>query len=420
MINKIEFSAKNLTSNAGLFLLLEHANKNGIFDLIDHDLVFENASTNKIKMNHIKTMLCGNFIGIDKLERLKLLQSDPLINEFTISIKEPETVSRFLGNFSYKTTHMLREINFKVFKKLLRKKKLKSITIDIDSSVVNVEGHQEGAVKGYNPKKIGNNCYNIQFAFCDELKAYITGFVRSGNTYTANGAAEMIKEIMSYLKDEGLEITFRMDSGYFDDDIIATIESFGCTYVIKGKEYPTLASQVTAPSISFIKGEEGRETTELVTRLDTWNKDRRFVVSRVLKPAKDRSQLSFLEGSDFEYFYFVTNTELPSEKVVIAYEKRGNTENYIKEAKYDMAVGHLLLQSFWANEAIFQLMMLSYNLFLLFKMDFANGTEYRQQIKTFRLKYIFLAGKIIRTARNVIMKLSEKYPYREIYEQSLP
>ena len=61
------------------------------------------------------------------------------INKFAISIKEPETVSRFLGNFSYKTTHMLREINFKVF-----------------------------------------NCYNIQFAFCDELKAYITGFVRSG------------------------------------------------------------------------------------------------------------------------------------------------------------------------------------------------------------------------------------------------
>ena len=49
------------------------ANKNGIFDLIDRDLVFENASTNKIKMNHIKSMLCGNFIGIDKLERLKLL-----------------------------------------------------------------------------------------------------------------------------------------------------------------------------------------------------------------------------------------------------------------------------------------------------------------------------------------------------------
>ena len=77
MIHKIKFSAKNLTSNAGLFLLLEHANKNGIFDLIDHGLVFDSTSTNKIKMNHIKTMLCGNFIGIDKLERLKLLQRSP-------------------------------------------------------------------------------------------------------------------------------------------------------------------------------------------------------------------------------------------------------------------------------------------------------------------------------------------------------
>jgi len=421
VINKIEFSAKNLTSNAGLFLLLEHANKNGIFDLIDHDLVFDNTSTNKIKMNHIKTMLCGNFIGMDKLERLKLLQSDPLINDFAISIKEPETVSRFLGNFSYKTTQMLREVNFKVFAKLLRKKKLKSITIDIDSSVVYVEGHQEGAVKGYNPKKLGNNCYNIQFAFCDEIKAFITGMIRSGDTYTANGAAEMIKEIMAYLKNEGLEITFRMDSGYFDDTILETIESFGFTYVIKAKEYPTLVAQVTDPSVVFGTGEEGRETTELTTALNTWDKARRFVVSRVLKDEKDRKQMSLLEGEEYDYFYFVTNrTDLSSDEVVLFYEKRGNAENYIKEAKYDMAVGHLLLQSFWANEAIFQLMMLAYNLFLLFKMDFANGTEYRQQIKTFRLKYIFLAGKIIRMARSVVLKLSTNYPYREIYEQSLP
>jgi hypothetical protein len=68
-----------------------------------------------------------------------------------------------------------------------------------------------------------------------------------------------------------LEILFRMDSGYIDDAIIEAIEPAGCQYLIKGKEYPTLASQVAAPSISFTKGDEGRETTELVTKLDTWN-----------------------------------------------------------------------------------------------------------------------------------------------------
>ena len=282
-----------------------------------------------------------------------------------------------------------------------------------------MEGHQEGTAKGYNPKKPGNPCYNIQFAFCDEIKAYLTGYVRSGDTYTENGAAGMIKEIMANLKEEGLEITFRMDSGYFDEDILETIESRGCKYVIKGKAYPTLVAQVTDPSIVFVTGEEGRETTELVTALNTWKKSRRFVISRVLKEEKYRAQLSFLEGEEYDYFFFVTNTELSSEEVVNFYQNRGNCENYIKEAKYDMAVGQLLLKSFWANEAVFQLMMLTYNLFLLFKIDFMWKTEYRQQIKTFRLKYIFLAGKIIRTARSVVMKLSEKYPYQEIYEKGL-
>ena len=139
--------------------------------------------------------------------------------------------------------------------------------------------------------------------------------------------------------------------------------------MIKAKVYPTLASHVTDASDLFVKGVEGRETIALFTKLNTWDKDRRFVVSCALKPEQERAQLSLLEGAEYEYFSFVTNAALLSEKVVISYEKRGNAENYIKEAKYDMAVGHLLLKSFWANEAVFQMMMLSYNLFLLFKFD---------------------------------------------------
>jgi hypothetical protein len=97
---------------------------------------------------------------------------------------------------------MLRDINFRTFKKMLKRENLRKIVIDIDSRAVNVEGNQEGAVKGYNPGYKGNNCYNILMAFCDELKAYITGFMRSGNTYTSNGAAEMIKEIIENVRDE--------------------------------------------------------------------------------------------------------------------------------------------------------------------------------------------------------------------------
>jgi len=70
---------------------------------------------------------------------------------------------------------MLREINFNVFIKLLIISKLKSI--NMNSSVVIMESHQEGAAKGFNP----NNLYYI--AFCAALKAYINDFMRSRNTY---------------------------------------------------------------------------------------------------------------------------------------------------------------------------------------------------------------------------------------------
>jgi hypothetical protein len=57
VINNIDFIAKNLTLNAGLFFLFEYAKTNGIFELIDTNLVIDNESTNKIKMNHKKAML---------------------------------------------------------------------------------------------------------------------------------------------------------------------------------------------------------------------------------------------------------------------------------------------------------------------------------------------------------------------------
>jgi hypothetical protein len=99
-----------------------------------------------------------------------------------------------------------------------------------------------------------------------------------------------------------------------------------------------------------------------------------------------------------------------------------------------------LFQSFWANQVVFQMMMAD-DLFLLFtfgtldspsripertryrqagagRMDCGMKTEYRQQIKTFWLKYILLAGKIVQTARRGVMRLPNEYPYQRVYEVS--
>jgi len=58
---------------------------------------------------HSYYTISGKSCGLLCLERLKLLQGDPVINEFANSIEESETVSKILGDFSH---HMLLEVWF--------------------------------------------------------------------------------------------------------------------------------------------------------------------------------------------------------------------------------------------------------------------------------------------------------------------
>lgn len=95
-----------------------------------------------------------------------------------------------------------------------------------------------------------------------------------------------------------------------------------------------LSLKWSLPLAMFLKGINGRKTPELVVKSNKWKKKRRFVVSRVLKPEKERIQLSILKGSEYDYHFFFTNTNLKSEAVVLSYEKHGNAVNNIKEAKY--------------------------------------------------------------------------------------
>jgi hypothetical protein len=241
--------------------------------------------------------------------------------------------------------------------------------------------------------------------------------MRSGNAYTANGTAEMIKEIIANLKDEVEDIIFRMDSGYFSQEIAEVIEDAGYHYVIKAKEYSNMLDKIySVPDIKWENIENSKQGLFINIKPDKWTIERNFAVVRQLKPEEDRKQVSLIESTNYEHAMYVNNVNMELEELVKFYERRGNCENYIKESKYDMNIGSLKLKDFWANEAFFQLMMLVYNIFLLFKIDRLSTGEYRQWIKTFRLKYIFVAGKIIKTARQTILKLLEGYPYKEVFQ----
>jgi hypothetical protein len=417
MLKKIVFNQKNLTSNAGILPLLNYTNDEGIFQLLDEMLTFKNDHTEKIKMNHLKTLIAGGFIGIDKLERFFQIKNDKLLKSCGINVRNPENISRFLKCFDYRTTQELKDINFKVFIKLLKKSKIKEITIDMDSSVINTEGSQEGAHKGYNPGHRGNKCYNDLYAFCYELKSTISGYRRPGNTNSSNGAEEFIKEIIANISPYVKNITFRMDSGYFSEDIINIIEEKGYKYLIKAKKYDTMINELYKNS--KVKWERISNTVEInncCIRLNSWKKAKRFTIERLEKSKEEVEQVKMFEYMNYEHIFYVSNLNMSPQNIVNYYKIRGNSENYIKELKNDLNIDSFLTNSFFANEAFLQTMILVYNIFLMYKFDYCKY-EYRQQIKTFRLKYVYVPAKITTSARYIIICLPKQYPYKNYFNR---
>ncbi|MCE5222068.1 MAG: hypothetical protein LLF98_12655 [Clostridium sp.] len=55
----------------------------------------------------------------------------------------------------------------------------------------------------------------------------------------------------------------------------------------------------------------------------------------------------------------------------------------------------------------------------MFKQEYLLENQYWQQIKTCRLKYIFVAAKIVKTGRQRIMKISKEYRYKEVFREKL-
>lgn len=64
----------------------------------------------------------------------------------------------------------------------------------------------------------------------------------------------------------------------------------------------------------------------------------------------------------------VTNLDLPPNEIWEMYKRRSDSENRIKELKYDFAVNGFSSQKFYATEAAFRFALVAYNVMVLFRL----------------------------------------------------
>ena len=85
-----------------------------------------------------------------------------------------------------------------------------------------------------------------------------------------------------------------------------------------------------------------------------------------------------------------------------------------------MGFGLEVSPSHWyaGNMAYFQISMLAYNLMNWFKEVALEQNKKKMMIKWIRNRFFFIAGKLVKTGRCLILKLSQNYPWQEEYRKA--
>lgn len=412
----VQFTEKNLTGNAGLVHLGQFAQKLGLHKLLEQNISIVRGQNAKLSVaDGILILAIGVLAGAKHMSHLAILRADAVICALFKWDNFPDdtTFGRLFKLFRPKHCQELSEVETIARNKVWSRKWFGRVTLELDSSVKGVFGSQQGAEKGFNPKKKGQKSYHPLFCFIAETRECLHNWFRTGSAYTGNGAVDFMKECFCKLPKRVWKVFVRADSGFFNGDLLDFLEKKASQYLIKVK-MKNLTDLLMQQTWRKAKNRPGIETTEFTHQCHGWKKPRKFVaVRRLIDPG---TKGTLFPIPQYEFFCYVTNLCLTPWEIHKCYAKRSTSENWIEWCKHQMASGSILTQQFWANSAIFQTCILAYNL-LVWMMWLNYEKGFSQEPDTIRAWLIHVPARLLHGSRQWILKLSETYLFKEQWRQ---
>jgi hypothetical protein len=412
-----DYTGKNLTRNAGLANLGKFADKIGLPGILERRLTIKRGVTADYAIaDVVKMLMMGVPAGAKHLSHLAILKADVAIRKLFgwELFPDASTFGKLFKRFNFGHCHELSEAEAEARKRVWSKKWFPRITMDMDSTVIGVTGFQEGAEKGYNPGKKGQKSYHPLLCFIAETRECLHNWFRSGSAYTSSGAVEFLKECYERIPQRISRIFVRADSGFFDGELLDFLESRHSEYLIKVKMKNLVTLLMGQTSWQREKGKAGIETVAFMHQCHGWKKERRFVAIRKLVSIQTEGALFPLP--QYEFFCYVTNLPHAPWHIHKLYGQRATSENWISWCKSQMASGTIRTGSFRANSAIFQSCILAYNL-MVWMMWLTTEKSFHEEPETIRSWFIYVPATVVKTARKLILKLSERYVFKQQWEE---
>ena len=405
-----EYTDKKISPWGGMRLIKEFYDRIGLCKKMRELPLKETGSAIGVEHHEIlESFMMSVILGAGNCSGDSQISYDVVLKEifqWEKGMPSQSTLSRFFPKYDHDTSD---KIFSELFTWWFDQLGNKDLTLDIDSTVITRFGDQQGAEKGYNPKRPGRKSHHPIIAFVAETKMIANAWMRTGDSASATEFKEFLDNTFTMIPRDRIGLV-RGDSGFSGNNILNDLEERNLDYIIA---MPMKAGLVEAilHARKWVASEiEGVDLCTFSYQSKGWGKDRRVVVVRkdAEKLPKCSGKTLFSHHDDYlryRYSAYVTVSNLSDELVWVTYKHRAEAENQIKELKYDYAMEGFCFNEIHATEFAFRWVMMAYNLMSHVRNSIA-VSKVKHTLSTLKFRCIAIGAYLVTSGRQKKLMLA--------------
>ena len=411
---RIACNHAGLTHFGGVYFFHEFLRVLQLRHFLARHLVYPRRNSRYSVPQMILALVYPIVLGLDRIETASFLRSNGTFQYLTglQSFPDPQTLRRFLLQAPSRFWEQLHRVNDRLLQNFVHRPEHRSrLIFDLDSTVVTVFGHQDGAEVGYNPRYRGKRSYNPLLCIEANSSYLWDTELRAGNAGTWDGSVELLDTCFANVPPDIREIRVRADAGFGFHPVFEALEARPTEYAVVARL--TQAFRRLLPGLRYEPANRDWEMADFEHRLQGWPKARRFVVARRLISEKEAQPTLFALGR-YVYRAWVTNLTLSPAGIWHFYDGRAAMELRIGELREDYALRKIPTRSFQANALYLEIIRLAYNLVTAFQRQCLQESWQNLTLAKLRYKLFLLPGELTRPQNRPVLRLSESPLLRDL------
>jgi len=413
---KLKFLGSQVTSDAGLLAYRELDEALGLTDSGAASLQDVRLGQNKQHglLPLLRQSIYSRLAGYEDVNDAERLSVDPAMRHVVggrASLPEKQAASTSeVGRFetemlsTKRNLTALMNLSGQWIDKVHERKPLKELILDLDSSVSETYGQQEGTAYNGHFECL---CYHPLFVF-NQLGDLERVMLRRGNHASAKFWRRVLLPVIERYRHLDIPKFFRGDAAFANPALYRVLEEEGYRYAIRLKANAVLEREISHLLTRPVGRPSHRPKVfyhSFQYQAKSWQSSRRVV-----------AKVEWHAGELFPRVGFiVTNLNRHSKNVVKFYNGRGTAEQWIKEGKHAIQWTKLSCRTFKDNHTRLQLFALAYNLGNFLRRLALPKPVRHWSLTTLREKLIKIGAKVTRHSKYVTFQLAEVAVTRDLF-----